>query len=77
MAKRKPCPFCGGAVRLVQVNDAYEWRYSEFQCDVCRMLFTYKQNFAYSTAARVALNESFDDIWNRRVGDTDGKERTE
>ena len=77
MAKRKPCPFCGGAVRLIQINDTYEWRYSEVQCDVCGMLFTYRQDFAYSFSARVALNESFDDIWNRRVGDTDGKERSE
>ena len=77
MAELKPCPFCGGAISLIQVHSQVECKHVEYGCAVCRMRFSHDQHFAFSTAARIALDESFSDIWNRRVGDTDGKERTE
>lgn len=72
MAELKPCPFCGGAVRFVEGSSRIDLEHVEFKCTACGMLFSHSQNFAYSSAARVALNESFEEIWNRRVGDTGG-----
>lgn len=73
MAELKPCPFCGGAIRLVQAHSQIECNHVEYECSVCGMRFSYDQHFAYSISARIALNESFAEIWNRRAGDTDGR----
>lgn len=72
MDKLKPCPFCGGAVRFKKRSFRIDCERITVKCTVCGMLFSHSQDFVYSTAARIARNESFEDAWNRRMGDTDG-----
>ena len=72
MVELKPCPFCGGAVRFIEGDVFIDYAITTVECATCEMTFSQKQFFTYSNTARVALNESFYEVWNRRVDGTDG-----
>lgn len=65
MVELKPCPFCGG--EAVFLKWGYCWSV-ECRNDYCDVL---------PETAICYTKEEAADIWNRRAGDTDGKERTE
>lgn len=63
----KPCPFCGGKA---------EWYYHSpggfILCKKCKASTDIFELHDEEICKEVAF-----EAWNRRVGDTDGKERTE
>lgn len=65
MIELKPCPFCGGKARFLNWKSAWA-----VECcnDYCCVL---------PETEICDTKEAAVEIWNRRVGDTDGKERTE
>lgn len=63
----KPCPFCGGRVKFVERIESPSHNDTTVCCTGCNMEFSYSQDFAFSKSARVALNEPFEEHWNRRV----------
>jgi len=67
MAELKPCPFCGGEISLKSGTQSISFIDTEWECGGCRMEFSYCQDFAYSRKAKVAINPSFVEVWNRRV----------
>ena len=69
MVELKPCPFCGHLVMITDVEERYLYITIKAQCSGCGMEFEHTQSFAKSKTARVALNESFDTVWNRRADD--------
>lgn len=59
MIDLKPCPFCGGAVRI---EDAYDYlRETVIYCDLCDMTFALDN--CHATKTEVC------DAWNRRASD--------
>lgn len=68
MSDLKPCPFCGGSVEVTDRTMKILFIDTTVECEGCHMEFNYIQDFVYSKVARVAVNESFEDLWNRRVG---------
>lgn len=70
MAKMKPCPHCGNAIMLDEVKENIVCRIVKARCRGCGMRFEHQQDFAYSPAARMPLNDSFEYTWNRRVGES-------
>lgn len=69
MLDLKPCPFCGGYLRITTRIKKSDSEYVDACCTVCGMRFAHTQEFAVSAAARVALTPSFEDTWNNRVGE--------
>lgn len=69
MDKLKPCPFCGGRIKYNTIMLTIEETCIEAECEGCRMVFRHTQDFVYSKIAKVARNESFETIWNRRAND--------
>lgn len=70
MDELKPCPFCGGEAAMLRIGGIKGRFFNRFvkrpTCMKCAAtIFVW---FNEETAVRT---------WNRRVGDTDGKERTE
>lgn len=66
--KLRPCPFCGSRIRFDEAKENIVLRAIKVTCMGCRMTFSHEQDFAYSKTARIALNDSFEYTWNRRVG---------
>ena len=52
----KPCPFCGGEVRL---DEAYSCQDAVIYCDGCNMVFTLDDC--------IATKEQIAEAWNRRI----------
>ena len=69
MTELKKCPFCGGHVQKTSIHTTVDVKRTNAMCEVCLMEFIYEQNFSYSKIARVAVNASFEEAFNRRVGD--------
>lgn len=69
MLDLKPCPFCGGHLRITTRIKKSDSEYVDACCTVCGMRFAHDQEFAFSAAARVALTPSFEDAWNNRRGE--------
>lgn len=69
MAELAPCPFCGGRIKIVERKLSIVNVHTKAECMRCGMLFEYGQDFAYSKKARVAINEPFETMWNRRAED--------
>lgn len=69
MAKLEPCPFCGGSIEIVERHLSIVNVYTKAECMGCHMVFEYDQDFAFSKKSRVAINEPFETMWNRRVED--------
>ena len=65
MDKIKSCPLCGSTIVLDEMAESIDCIKTQVRCVGCGMIYTYRQEFAYSKVARVALNDSFEDIWNR------------
>ena len=65
----KPCPFCGGRIKYNTAMITKENTWIEAECAGCGMVFRHSQDFVYSAIARVARNESFETVWNRRAND--------
>lgn len=65
MTELKPCPFCGGKPRF------WNWK-SEWAVECCNDYCCVLPETEICDTKEAAV-----EIWNRRVGDTDGKERTE
>ena len=66
MYKLKSCPFCGGEIAIDTRKLSIESTVTGCHCTGCYMEFAYCQDFAYSRKARVAINDSFEEAWNRR-----------
>ena len=69
MTELKGCPFCGGKFYTTGVYDNQSDIVVDGYCISCGMEFRYTQSFAVSNVARVAINDSFVDLWNRRIED--------
>ena len=69
LVKLKSCPFCGGELRIDDRKLSIESVVTKSHCTGCNTQFEYCQDFAFSKKARVPINESFEEIWNRRVED--------
>lgn len=73
MDELKTCPFCGGEIIYRKQMDGLFSYETESYCKVCHMHFVYIQNFScsniYNPRSRVALNPSFEELWNRRIPD--------
>ena len=69
MTKLKGCPFCGGRFYATGVFENQTENVVDGYCLCCGMEYRYVQTFVVSNVARVAINDSFDDMWNRRVKD--------
>ena len=61
------CPFCGGHIKFESRTEWIDSIQTEVSCTQCRMNFSYEQNFSYSKDARIAMNNSFEEIWDNRV----------
>lgn len=62
----KPCPFCGGAIRVNSIIDKELYIDVECECDNCNMTFSHSQSFVVSKNERVSPHDSFFEVWNRR-----------
>ena len=65
----KSCPFCGGKFAVTSVFDNKFHIKTNGSCLGCAMEYQYIQSFAVSNVARVAENDSFEDVWNGRCTD--------
>ena len=65
----KPCPFCGGDAKIVEIENDTDYQRLKIECLFCGATLERTQDFAHSQIARIALNESAIDVWNRRDGD--------
>lgn len=66
----KHCPFCGGYIKFESRMELIDSIKTEVSCTKCRMNFTYEQNFSYSKDGRIAMNNSFEEVWANRVDKT-------
>ena len=66
MTELKHCPFCGGEIVLTDRILSIESTVTEGVCKGCGMVFKYRQYFAFSRKSRVAIDDSFEEVWNRR-----------
>lgn len=78
MSTLKRCPFCGSTILLEEMSEMIDCIKVKVRCIGCGMYFTHYQHFSYSKSDRVALNDSFGDVWNRtryieRQTETDGR----
>ena len=64
----KHCPFCGGYIKFESRMESFDSIKTEVSCIKCGMNFLYEQNFLYSKDGRVAMNNSFEEIWDNRIG---------
>lgn len=64
-----PCPFCGGEIKIVLRRESIVRRVIKARCGGCEMTFEHEQKFSYSPVARIALDYSFEDIWNGGLAD--------
>ena len=67
MAEFKQCPFCGWEIAIDTRKLSIESTVTSCHCTRCYMVFIYRQDFAYSRKARVAINDSFEEVWNNRA----------
>ena len=67
MQELKPCPFCGGWIRITERSCSIGETFTGALCTTCGMEFRYTEEYAYSKIARIRLTESFEDLWNRRT----------
>lgn len=67
--KLKPCPFCGGYIKVMERVENVVTVYTKAECAGCGMEFEYDQDFIFSRKARVAINDCFETAFNRRVDD--------
>lgn len=67
MIMQATCPFCGGKVKITERSITTYEIDTEAECIRCGMEFAYSQNFADLKTARVALNPSFEELWNGRT----------
>lgn len=67
MKKNRGCPFCGGTLKYESRHLNIGEVHTEAVCTRCSMGFSYTQAYVLSRKSRVALNKSFEQIWNERV----------
>ena len=67
LVKLKPCPFCGGKLRIDDRKLSIESVVTRSHCTGCHTEFAYCQDFVFSKKSRVPINESFEEMWNRRT----------
>ena len=63
----KRCPFCGGYMKFESRVELIDSTRTEVSCIKCGMNFSYEQNFLYSNNDRIAINSSFEEIWENRI----------
>ncbi len=64
----KPCPFCGGEVRLVHTNHkTLYYRVFQFSCNQCGTTFFIPQKSNYKSKEDTEIKAI--EAWNRRVED--------
>ena len=63
----KHCPFCGGYIKFESRIEWVDSIKTEVSCTKCGMNFEYEQNFSYSKDGRIAMNNSFEEIWDNRI----------
>lgn len=66
----KHCPFCGGYIKFESRTECVDSIKTEVSCTKCGMNFSYEQNFSYSKDGRIAVNNSFEEIWDNRIDNT-------
>lgn len=66
----KHCPFCGGYIKFESRMEWIDSIKTEVLCTKCGMNFVYEQYFSYSKDGRIAMNNSFEEIWDNRVDNT-------
>lgn len=69
MSELKPCPFCGSKIIIDEITHSREYTEVKCRCSGCWMAYSYTQRFVYSQTDRVAVNEPFTEVWNRRAKD--------
>lgn len=72
MPKLKHCPFCGGFIRINRIIENINYIETEAECGMCNVVFQHIQEFSVqhskSGRNRVSLNDSFEEVFNRRCG---------
>ena len=63
----KHCPFCGGCIKFESRTEWFDLIRTEVSCIKCGMNFLYEQNFSYSKDGRIAMNNSFEEIWDSKI----------
>ena len=69
MNKLKPCPFCGGWLRVMERTEDNTVLHTRSECMGCNMIFEYNQYFSISKQTRVPDDDPFETAWNRRAED--------
>ena len=66
----KHCSFCGGYIKFESRQEWIDLIKTEVSCTKCGMNFEYEQCFSYSKDGRIAMNNSFEEVWDNRVDKT-------
>ena len=67
MRELKPCPFCGRPIQCTEVMENLAYTITKAECTGCGMEFEYEQDFKFSKSGRAAIQEPFEEAWNRRA----------
>lgn len=73
MYNLKPCPFCGGYIRIMEYCESIVSETTKAYCMGCGMYFRYDRYFEHlrskgsNLKVRVPVNESFETVFNRRM----------
>ena len=63
----RTCPFCGSEIEYDKRVMTLGSKETEAHCTGCGIRFSYTQDYVLTTKTRIAINDSFEQVFNRRV----------